>query len=200
VNLHSSTLRFAQRLLLAIGFMTLLYVGSTVAYASIYQQYEVWKFDRAAEFAPIPEPDVPEEQVELHEGDVIGKLEIPRIGITVMVLHGLEESTLIRGAGHVPGTPRPGGEGNVVIAAHRDTYFRKMEGIVAGDRIEVATKDRTYVYIVDSMEIVSPENTEPMESRGRSELTFITCYPFYFVGAAPKRFIVHAHPVNFVLK
>ena len=112
----------------------------------------------------------------------------------MIVLQGLETETLILGAGHVPGTPLPGVEGNVVIAAHRDTFFRKVEGILPGDSIQFATASGTWEYIVDSSETVDPEDTRAMESRAREELTLITCYPFYFVGSAPKRFIVHARP------
>ena len=104
-----------------------------------------------------------------------------------------QPGTLIAGAGHVPGTLLPGG--NVVIAAHRDTFFRKLEGILPGDRVQVATLRRTYEYVVSSSEVVDPEDTQVMESRACRELTLITCYPFYFVGAAPKRFIVHARPL-----
>jgi sortase A len=104
-----------------------------------------------------------------------------------MVLQGIENDTLIAGAGHVPGTPLPGADGNVAIAAHWDTFFRKLERIMTGDSIQFVTVRRTYEYVVDSTEIVDPEDTQVMESRARSELTLITCYPFYFVGAAPKR-------------
>ena len=86
------------------------------------------------------------------------------------------------------------GDGNSAIAGHRDTFFRKLEGIRAGDRIRFSTVNRTAEFVVDSTEIVEPEDTEVMESRGYPELTLITCYPFYFVGSAPHRFIVHAHP------
>jgi sortase A len=132
----------------------------------------------------------------LREGDVVGKLDIPRIGISVIILQGIETDTLILGAGHVPGTSLPGADGNVAIAAHRDTFFRKLQGIMVNDSIQFATVHRTYEYVVDSTEIVDPEETQVMESQGRSELTLITCYPFYFVGAAPKRFVVHARPTT----
>ena len=85
-----------------------------------------------------------------------------------MVLHGIGRNTLIVGAGHVPGTPLPGSEGNVTIAAHRDTFFRKLEGILPGDRIQLRTVRNSYEYVVDSTEIVDPEDTKVMESRGRS--------------------------------
>jgi sortase A len=201
VNLHSSILRFAHRLFLWLGVATLVYVGGTAAYAGLYQRYQSWKFERVSAitrdferraaapkviYAPIVEV------VDLREGDLVGKLEVPRIGISVMVLQGIENDTLIAGAGHVPGTPLPGADGNVAIAAHRDTFFRKLERIASGDSIQFATVSRTYEYVVDSIEIVDPEVTRVMESRGRPELTLITCYPFYFIGSAPKRFVVHA--------
>jgi sortase A len=211
VNLHSSVLRFAQRLFLWLGVAALAYAGGMATYAGIYQQHQSWKFEHARvsaiarnheqqEVAPptvikaaIAE-EIVEEAIDLREGGLVGKLEVPRIGISVMVFQGLEKGTLLVGAGHVPGTPLPGAEGNVAIAAHRDTFFRKLEGIMTGDSIQFATVRGTYEYVVDSTEIVDPENTQVMESRARPELTLITCYPFYFVGAAPKRFIVHARP------
>lgn len=216
--MQSSLLRFAHRLFLWFGLATLVYAGGTAAYAVVYQRYQSWKFERALvtatarnlertrvsatardleDDATAPEvvkAAVAEEASGLREGEVVGKLEVPRIGISVMVLQGIANDTLIVGAGHVPGTPLPGADGNVAIAAHRDTFFRKLGWIMVGDRIRFATVRGTYEYVVDSTETVDPEDTQVMESRARSELTLITCYPFYFVGAAPKRFIVHAQP------
>jgi sortase A len=206
--LHSPVLRFAQRLFLWLGAVALAYAVGAATYISIYQRYQSWKFEGARMSAialnrehelavpKVIQPAILEEAAGLGEGDLVGKLEVPRIGISVMVLQGMKEHTLMAGAGHVPGTPLPDVEGNVAIAAHRDTFFRKLEGILPGDSIQLATVRRTYEYIVDSTEIVDPEDTEVMESRARSELTLITCYPFYFVGAAPKRFIVHARPLS----
>jgi sortase A len=113
-----------------------------------------------------------------------------------MVLQGVEEGTLLLGAGHVPGTPLPGREGNSVIAGHRDTFFRKLEGIRPGDSVQFSTLRGASEYVVESTEIVEPDETRVMESRGITELTLISCYPFYFVGAAPHRFIVHAVPAR----
>ena len=194
--MRSSVLRFSRRLFLAAGLIMLAYAGGTVAYADLYQRYQSWKFEQEIAAPKAAKAPVVQEAADLREGDLVGKLDIPRIGISVMVLHGIDEDTLIAGAGHVPGTPLPGAEGNVAIAAHRDTFFRKLERILPGDSIHVATVRQTHEYIVDSTEVVDPENTQVMESRSRPELTLITCYPFYFVGAAPKRFIVHARPVE----
>jgi sortase A len=187
----------AQHLFLWLGVITLVYVGAAFAYASGYQRYESWKFDRelaspVSMAAMANLAAVPEDAVELGPGTRIGRLEIPRLGISVMVLHGIAEEMLALGAGHVPGTPLPGGGGNFVLAAHRDTFFRSLESILPGDSIRVVTLQRTYLYTVASTQVVDPDATYVMESRARPELTLITCYPFYLIGTAPKRFIVHA--------
>src|SRR5688572_10295235 len=102
--MHSSILRFAQRLFLGIGVVTLVYAGGTAAYAGMYQRYQSWKFQQESSAPPVVEAPTVEQAVELHEGVVVGKLEVPRVGISVMILHGMEAETLTVGAGHVPGT------------------------------------------------------------------------------------------------
>jgi sortase A len=170
------------------------YAGGTAAYAEIVHRYESSAFDRERSATAVL--NTMERNVDLRDGDTMGRLEVPRIGISVMILHGTEDATLTLGAGHVPGTPSPGGNGNLVIAAHRDTFFRRLDRIRPGDRLRILTLGHTYDYVVKSTETVDPEDTRVMESHGRQELTLITCYPFYFVGAAPKRFIVHAQPLS----
>ena len=182
------TTRLIQRLLLWIGLGMLAYSGGTVAYGAIQQKYLSWIFHQKA--------GTPSGAFQFQEGDLVGKLEIPRVGISLMVLQGTEDATLTVGAGHVAGTPLPEAEGNVAIAAHRDTYFRNLKGIRAGDTIQFSTLQGSYDYVVDFTETVDPEDTRVLESRARRELTLITCYPFYFVGSAPKRFIVHARPAE----
>lgn len=184
----SSALRRAQRLFLWAGVVLLAYAGGVTAYSEAYQRSQSRKFERAVSAGG----GVP---ADLHEGDLVGRLEVPRLGLSVMVLQGIEDATLVVGAGHVPGTPLPGGGGNVAIAAHRDTFFRKLKDIEVGDTIRLSIATRTYEYVVRSTGVVDPEDTRPMESRGEEELTLITCFPFYFVGAAPKRFIVNAFTV-----
>jgi sortase A len=196
MKLHSPVWRVVQRGLLWFGIGALAYAGGTASYADIYQRYQSWRFEQVVGVSDRVEAGILEGTADLQEGDLVGKLEIARVGISVMVLQGVEEHTLIAGAGHVPGTSMPGADGNVVIAAHRDTFFRKLKGILPGDRIQIVTFGGSYEYIVDSVEIVSPEDTQVMESRAYRELTLITCYPFYFVGAAPDRFIVHARPAT----
>jgi sortase A len=124
----------------------------------------------------------------------VGRLDIAERDISVVVLEGVEDDTLGIAAGHVPGTSLPGSNGNIVIAAHRDTFFRKLRDIRVGNAIQVFTPRGTFDYRVSNTEIVSPSETRVLESSGHSELTLITCYPFSFLGAAPQRFIVHARP------
>jgi sortase A len=167
-----------------------------VACAEIYQRCQAWRFQHTVSANTNVNADTTETAAELHDGDLVGKLEIPRIGISVMVLQGTRDGELAAGAGHVPGTPLPGASGNVAIAAHRDTFFRNLKEIRPGDNIQLSTARGAYEYVVESMETVDPEDTRVVESRASSELTLITCFPFYFVGSAPKRFIVHARPVE----
>ena len=128
-----------------------------------------------------------------HAGDVIGRLEIPTLGLSVPVTAGIETSSLLRGVGHIEGTAYPGGLGTLGLAGHRDTYFRPLRRIQTGMDIRVTDESGTYHYEVDSTEIVTPEQVDVLAIRSRPELTLVTCYPFDYVGAAPNRFIVHAH-------
>lgn len=123
---------------------------------------------------------------------LLARLEIPRIGVSAMVLDGAGSRTLRVGLGHVSGTSRPGEQGNVVIAGHRDTIFRPLRRITAGDEVVLETPSNTYHYRVSRIEIVDPTDVSVLKSHGQSELTLITCFPFSYLGRAPKRFIVHA--------
>lgn len=123
---------------------------------------------------------------------VIGRLEIPRLKLAVMVREGADEGTLSRAVGHIPGTALPGTIGNVGLAGHRDTFFRALRNIREDDTIELQTTSGTYRYLVKSTRIVTPRDVSVLEASGGQTLTLVTCYPFYYVGSAPKRFIVHA--------
>ena len=127
------------------------------------------------------------------QGDVIGRLEIPTLGLAVPITAGIETSSLLRGVGHIEGTAYPGGLGTLGLAGHRDTYFRPLRKIQSGMDIRVSDESGTYHYEVDTTEIVMPEQVDVLAIRSRPELTLVTCFPFDYVGAAPKRFIVHAH-------
>ena len=124
---------------------------------------------------------------------VMGKLEIQAIGLTVPIMSDYETASLLKGVGYIPGTARPGGLGTLGLAGHRDTYFRPLSRIKKGMDVRVADGTGTYHYQVDSTEIVKPENVSVLDIQDKPELTLITCYPFHYIGAAPLRFIVHAH-------
>lgn len=129
-------------------------------------------------------------------GDVVGRLEIPAISLSVPITVGIEAESLVRGVGHIQGTAMPGGLGTLGLAGHRDTYFRPLRKIATGMDVRVIDATGTYHYVVDSTEIVTPEQVEVLAIQNRPEMTLVTCYPFDFIGQAPKRFIVHAHLVS----
>ena len=123
-------------------------------------------------------------------------LSIPRIRVEVPVFDGTDELILNRGAGRILGTARPGESGNIGIAAHRDGFFRSLKDIQVGDRVELAAREDRFVYTVDNIEIVKPTDVEVLRARPHPSLTLVTCYPFYFVGDAPQRYVVHASRVD----
>lgn len=119
-------------------------------------------------------------------------LEIDKLKIRVPVFEGTDDLTLNRGAGRIAGTASPGSPGNIGIAAHRDGFFRGLKDISVGDEVDLVTTTAQTIYVVDQIEIVRPEDVGVLKPRATSSLTLVTCYPFYFVGDAPQRFIVHA--------
>jgi sortase A len=129
-------------------------------------------------------------------GSLVGRIEIPRIDVSAIVLEGVDKKTLRRGVGRIPETAMPGDEGNVGLAAHRDSFFRGLKDIRKNDIITLKTLDDTYYYRVSWTEIVLPADTQVLAGTGVPELTLVTCYPFYYVGSAPKRFIVRAERID----
>ena len=123
-------------------------------------------------------------------------LSIPRIGVEVPVFDGTDDLTLNRGAGRIAGTAKPGQAGNIGIAAHRDGFFRSLKDIRVGDRIKLRAPTNEFLYKVDDIEIVQPTDVSVLQNRPNPSVTLVTCYPFYFVGDAPQRYIVHASIVD----
>jgi len=123
-------------------------------------------------------------------------LSISKLGLCVPVFNGTDAVTLNRGAGRISGTARPGEQGNIGIAAHRDGFFRGLKDVALGDRIELAALHRHDVYTVDNIAVVSPSDVSVLQARSQPSLTLVTCYPFYFVGDAPQRYVVQASLVN----
>lgn len=119
-------------------------------------------------------------------------LRIAKVGLEVPVLEGTDDLVLDRGVGHIPGTVLPGEAGNIGIAGHRDGFFRVLKDVKPGDAIDVIGTTRTDQYVVDQILLVRPEDVSVLQPRSRSSLTLVTCYPFYYVGSAPQRYIVQA--------
>lgn len=123
---------------------------------------------------------------------VLGRIEIPRIGVSAIVREGDDDETLAVAVGHVPGTARPGEKGNMALAGHRDSFFRALRRIDLDDVIRIQDARRGWEYRVDSIEIVQAEETRVLDRTGEAVLTLVTCSPSGYLGNAPKRFVVHA--------
>ena len=133
---------------------------------------------------------------ELVERALIGRIEIPRLRMSAMVREGDDEDTLRRAVGHLPDTPRPGQKGNVTLAGHRDTFFRALRNAHKNDRISIRTLDGDYHYVIESTRIVDPEDLDVLKASSGNTLTLVTCYPFWYVGHAPRRFVVRARQLE----
>jgi sortase A len=141
-----------------------------------------------------------------HFNQPMAVLRVEKIELEVPVLDGTDDLTLNRGVGRIVGTARPGARGNIGIAGHRDGFFRRLKDLSVGDTIDLVLRDRTDAYVVDEIQVVNPDNVRVLRASTTPSLTLVTCYPFYFIGSAPRRYIVHAsirdsdHPSNNVLK
>lgn len=126
----------------------------------------------------------------------LGVLRIERLGLEVPVWHGVDEPTLNRGLGRIPGTAPIEGPGNIGLAGHRDGFFRVLEGIAAGDEIELETLAGVRRFTVTDTWIVDPRSVWVLEPTPDTSLTLVTCYPFYFAGKAPQRFVVRGREID----
>jgi sortase A len=128
----------------------------------------------------------------LTTGALIGRVEIPRVGVFAIVREGDDSGTLRHAVGHIPDTALPGEPGNAGLAGHRDTFFRGLKGVRAGDRITLTTTNGVLEYTVGYTSVVDPDDVSVLGPTSRQTLTLVTCYPFNYIGSAPRRFIVHA--------
>ncbi len=168
---------------------SLLFTGSGLAilgYCCLLR-VDTWLFQKR-EACPIPSESLPK------ASGVVGRITIPRLAISAVIVEGTSETSLRRAVGHIPETALPGEPGNVGLAGHRDTFFRALRSVRRGDVILLATTRGEFRYRVVGTRVVSPRAVEVLDPdpAGRETLTLVTCYPFYFVGAAPSRFIVRA--------
>jgi sortase A len=119
-------------------------------------------------------------------------LRIPKIRLEAPVLPGTDDRTLDRAVGHIEGTAQPGTNGNSGIAGHRDGFFRGLKDITPGDMIELDTLQKKESYRIERTWVVNPEDVSVLDPTSTRTLTLVTCYPFYYIGSAPRRFIVRA--------
>lgn len=182
-----------QRTLLAVASLSLGYVAWVLTDTWLYQQQQEQLLTQLRQPAAASARPV---EGTLGPGGVIGRLQIPRLGLSVMVAEGVGGLTLRRAVGHISGTPLPGEMGNTALSGHRDTFFRPLRNVLAQDLITVTTPQGEYRYRVVSTRVVDPSEIGVLDSGPTEVLTLITCYPFYFVGAAPQRFIVRAQRIS----
>jgi sortase A len=207
-------LRWSRNIFFIIGVLALGYYGYVLADARIFEAQQARQFEQATKqftldtpSVNIPSPQLPAAVSEVEQtstsalgfdapgvlGSVLGRIEIKKIGLAAMLLEGIDHRSLRRAVGHIPSTALPGQPGNVGIAGHRDTFFRGLRNIAKNDEITVTTIRGSYDYVVDFSEVVEPNDMNVLDPSSNSILTLVTCYPFWYVGPAPKRLVVRAH-------
>ena len=182
-----------ERALLTVGACFAIWCAMTIARAAYYRAMPV----------PAPFPRIatlPGEDSRTRRsaaaGDWIGRLEAPAVQLTATVLEGDDDDTLNRAAGHIEGTAMPGDAGNVGLAGHRDTIFRPVRNLQAGALLTLTTRDRVLNYRVSRTAVVDPDAVSVLDPTSHPTLTLVTCYPFTFIGPAPRRFVVFADLVS----
>jgi sortase A len=213
--------RMISTALLMVGIGCLGVYGSSTLYAKFHQLYESWSFDKARErgvntenqtdegnapfaiFTPAgksshraPLRNHGQQQPLSREGAVIGRVFVPRLSLTAMVEEGTDDDILLRAVGHIPGTALPGANGNVAIAGHRDSFLRALKDVRRNDEIDFETLDGSFRYTVDQLTVVDPDNISVLKPTPDKTLTIVTCFPFRYIGHAPRRYIVRARQVS----
>jgi sortase A len=184
-------LRWASRVLFIGGVLAVSYVGFALLHAKCYQAMAERSFEKQTQVDA--KSGVSPHNTSPKEGDILGRIEIPRLGMKVVILEGTTSQTLRLGVGHIEGTALPGEAGNVALAGHRDTFFRGLKDIRASDEIQVQSATGIARYEVDTVRVVAPDDIEVLAPSAGAAITLVTCYPFHFIGPAPERFVVHAH-------
>ena len=196
-------MRFIERALSASGVAALVLFGVNYGSTQISAAEDMEQFSAAIRSLPGPDMSLWSSgrvaafrSQETSDVRPIGTLHIERAGIEAPIYSGSADRILDRGIGWIEGTAHPGGDGNVGLAAHRDGFFRGLKDVEIGDRITTVTWGGESVYEITALEIVGPRDVHVLAPTDDARLTLVTCHPFYFVGAAPNRFIVHAELVR----
>jgi sortase A len=188
-------LLWLERILLVVAIVSLGYYTYVSAETYLYQAYENRELNAILASGPAhttPPAAAAGLRPRPANGEVIGRVEIPRLAVSVVVRAGSDARTLQLAVGHIPGTALPGEGGNVGLAGHRDTFFRRLKDIRPDDEIRMETPDGVFVYRVERTVVVEPTDVWVLDQSDTSILTLVTCYPFTYVGLAPQRFIVRA--------
>ena len=188
--------RWVAHLLLITGVLCVAYVGSETVAAWLYQQKQTAVFDRMRDRRATTSKTGKVRPPLERQGDVVGMLDVPRLGLSTVVTLGDDRNALAAGAGLLADTSRPWLRGNTAIAGHRDGIFRPLSRIRVGDEIVVRTPRGPFRYRVRATKITTPNDLSVLANRRAPSLTLITCYPFWYVGPAPKRFIVSADRIS----
>jgi sortase A len=196
-NIRRGALRWLERIFFLIGGVIAIWCLIVILRAEYYARMPVPEPPPIASALPGEAGDDRSVEAPARErGRWVARLEAPSVALAATVLEGSDEGTLSRAAGHIETTAFPGERGNVGIAGHRDTVFRPLRRLHVGDALRLTTSDRIFQYRVSGTRIVSPEDVYVLNSTGTSEMTLVTCYPFEFIGHAPRRFIVRADLVS----
>ena len=195
-----------ERLLLIVAAIALGWYATARADVALYQASQNQAFEELRlerRDVPLASPASPGSPARPRERarattsrSPVARIEIPRLGVSAIVREGVDNRTLRRAVGHVPGTAALGDAGNSAVAAHRDTFFGPLKDIRKGDRIRVSTPDGDFSYVVHDTRVVEPTDLSVLDPTPEATLTLITCHPFNYVGAAPNRFIVVARAVE----
>src|SRR5262245_9374313 len=188
------TARALEHALSALGILALGFCVWELGSACVHRVRGERRLASLAAAAASPlAPSVPAAtRAEVARTGLVGRLEIPRVGLAAIVEEGVDQRTLRHAAGHLPGTALPGEAGNVVVAGHRDSFFQPLRNVRTGEALRFVTPDGVFEYTVVSLDVVSPSATDVLDQGTRPEATLITCYPFGYVGPAPQRFVVRA--------
>jgi sortase A len=190
-------IRWLQRTLFVGGVACVTWVFVTWQEATFFQLYARNELQQLLEHEDGPQTGMPASPAALRQVEsVIGLLDIPRLSLSVIAVEGDDNHTLRIAAGHLPDTPLPWQEGNASFAGHRDTFFRALRDLRAGDDIGMATAHGTFRYRVTRTLIVNPGDLSVLQPHDGTALTLITCFPFSYLGDAPQRFVVQAERVG----
>lgn len=192
----SAALRWLRRGFLAIAVVSLGTVGYVYLESTYFQAQQEKLLDEPAPVSSDSSARSEQPEREKLGSELIGRISIPRLKVRSIVEEGTEDATLRHAVGHVQGTALPGETGNVALAGHRDSFFRGLKDIQRDDKIRVETRERAYEYRVESLAIVGPDDVSVLNASGGKTLTLVTCYPFSYVGNAPRRFIVRARQIS----